>query len=64
MSCNKERHETIEEEEAAESATQESTAWCPCGHCPKNAKWVCMAGLAAGLGFAVFRALRHTAASS
>ena len=64
MSCKKERHEAIDTDEVAAKAQQESTSSCPCGRCPKNVKWFCMAGLAAGLGLVAFRAFRRASASS
>lgn len=64
MCCKDERAETIDGNEAAESTQQASATGCPCGHCPKNAKWVCMAGLAAALGLVAFRTFRQASASS
>ena len=63
MCCNEEKAETIEADGPAESTRQESADCCPCGRCPKNCKWVCVAGLAAALGFVAFRTLRRAAAS-
>ncbi len=64
MSCKSQRPETLDQNDATRNARRDSTCACPCGDCPKKAKWVCLAGLAAGLGFVTFRALRQAMASS
>ena len=63
MCCANDRTETIQDDESTESMRQQDASCCPCGHCPKNAKWVCMAVLGAALGVVAFRAFRRATAS-
>lgn len=64
MSCKNEKHKTIDRDDAQGSARRQDKSRCPCGDCPRKAKWVCMAGLAAGLGLVALRALRRATASA
>lgn len=63
MCCENERSETKERDDACGSSRRRPGSACSCG-CPQKAKWVCLAGFAAGLGLVAFQALRRSTAAS
>lgn len=61
MSCTSKNPEAAGNDEGTRSVPRSA---CPCESCPPKARWICLAGLVAGVGLIAFRALRRSAASS
>jgi|GEM_PF-2542667 len=59
MSCTSKRAEATRNPEGTRSVQRSA---CPCESCPPKAKWLCLAGLVAGVGLLAFRALRRSPA--